>query len=297
MSLSGAQGWESELQVCEDVQHGRVRRHLGRSPRELPQVTLTKNWYDQTKYHRYMLQNFFKHIDIDPKVKWDFCDCNTPFLERARSGRQRSWFSRGVCWLRAEDYWGEVSFLLVISTSRRMNFAFQLNTRLVGLSCSLEALDQTVTSLSTNQDLHLFQELGLVAHTIDEMFLQRKCIKEYLRTSPNTLILYSGEDVSTGHNYCQRSLFRRERRPRSKAGSVSCLKVNDVILTTSSLQGITDGGWQRKKHETHNLQKRKDRTTFRQALTVGVGTVMDAKEVLVLITGANKAFALYKVYF
>ena len=106
-----------------------------------------------------------------------------------------------------------------------------------------------------------------------------------------------GEDVGTGHNYCQRSLFRRERRPRSKAGSVSCLKVNDVILTTSSLQGITDGGWQRKKHETHNLQKRKDRTTFRQALTVGVGTVMDAKEVLVLITGANKAFALYKVYF
>ena len=33
-----------------------------------------------------------------------------------------------------------------------------------------------------------------------------------------------------------------------------------------------------------------------QALTVGVGTVMDAKEVLVLITGANKAFALYKVF-
>ena len=110
MSLSGAQGWESELQVCEDVQHGRVRRHLGRSPWELPQVTLTKNWYDQTKYHRYMLQNFFKHIDIDPKVKWDFCDCNIPFLERARSGRQRSWFSRGVCWLRAEDCRGEVSF-------------------------------------------------------------------------------------------------------------------------------------------------------------------------------------------
>jgi len=32
----------------------------------------------------------------------------------------------------------------------------------------------------------------------------------------------------------------------------------------------------------------------RQALTVGVGTVMDAREVLVLITGANKAIALYK---
>merc|ERR1711973_1004170 len=32
----------------------------------------------------------------------------------------------------------------------------------------------------------------------------------------------------------------------------------------------------------------------KQALTVGVGTVMDAKEVLVLITGAHKAFALYK---
>uniref|UniRef100_G3Q2G4 Glucosamine-6-phosphate isomerase n=1 Tax=Gasterosteus aculeatus aculeatus TaxID=481459 RepID=G3Q2G4_GASAC len=30
------------------------------------------------------------------------------------------------------------------------------------------------------------------------------------------------------------------------------------------------------------------------ALTVGVGTVMDAKEVLILITGAHKAFALYK---
>ena len=27
---------------------------------------------------------------------------------------------------------------------------------------------------------------------------------------------------------------------------------------------------------------------------MGVGTVMDAKEVLVLITGANKAIALYK---
>ncbi|KAJ8255288.1 hypothetical protein GJAV_G00203180 [Gymnothorax javanicus] len=30
------------------------------------------------------------------------------------------------------------------------------------------------------------------------------------------------------------------------------------------------------------------------ALTVGVGTVLDAKEVLILITGAHKAFALYK---
>ena len=71
-----------------------------------------------------------------------------------------------------------------------------------------------------------------------------------------------GEDVGTGHNYCQRSLLRRERRPRSKAGSVSCLKVNDVILTTSSLQGITDGGWQRKKHETHNLQNAKTEQLF-----------------------------------
>ena len=33
----------------------------------------------------------------------------------------------------------------------------------------------------------------------------------------------------------------------------------------------------------------------KQALTVGVGTVMDAKEVMILITGAHKAFALYKV--
>ncbi|XP_046394101.1 glucosamine-6-phosphate isomerase isoform X2 [Ischnura elegans] len=32
----------------------------------------------------------------------------------------------------------------------------------------------------------------------------------------------------------------------------------------------------------------------KQALTVGVGTVMDAREVMVLITGAHKAFALYK---
>ncbi|PNF21681.1 Glucosamine-6-phosphate isomerase [Cryptotermes secundus] len=32
----------------------------------------------------------------------------------------------------------------------------------------------------------------------------------------------------------------------------------------------------------------------KQALTVGVGTVMDAKEVMILITGTHKAFALYK---
>ncbi|KAG4071850.1 hypothetical protein HA402_006011 [Bradysia odoriphaga] len=32
----------------------------------------------------------------------------------------------------------------------------------------------------------------------------------------------------------------------------------------------------------------------REALTVGVGTVMDAQEVMVLITGAHKSFALYK---
>lgn len=32
----------------------------------------------------------------------------------------------------------------------------------------------------------------------------------------------------------------------------------------------------------------------KQALTVGVGTVMDAHEVMILITGAHKAFALYK---
>lgn len=31
------------------------------------------------------------------------------------------------------------------------------------------------------------------------------------------------------------------------------------------------------------------------ALTVGVGTVMDAREVLILITGISKAYALYKV--
>ncbi len=34
----------------------------------------------------------------------------------------------------------------------------------------------------------------------------------------------------------------------------------------------------------------------KQALTVGVGTVMDAREVMVLITGAHKAYALYKVH-
>jgi 6-phosphogluconolactonase/glucosamine-6-phosphate isomerase/deaminase len=33
----------------------------------------------------------------------------------------------------------------------------------------------------------------------------------------------------------------------------------------------------------------------KQALTVGVGTVMDAREVMILITGAHKAHALYKV--
>ncbi|XP_059482998.1 glucosamine-6-phosphate isomerase isoform X1 [Neocloeon triangulifer] len=32
----------------------------------------------------------------------------------------------------------------------------------------------------------------------------------------------------------------------------------------------------------------------KQALTVGVGTVMDAREVMILITGNHKAFALYK---
>ncbi|XP_066585766.1 glucosamine-6-phosphate isomerase isoform X2 [Prorops nasuta] len=32
----------------------------------------------------------------------------------------------------------------------------------------------------------------------------------------------------------------------------------------------------------------------KQALTVGVGTVMDANEVMILITGSHKAFALYK---
>jgi len=32
----------------------------------------------------------------------------------------------------------------------------------------------------------------------------------------------------------------------------------------------------------------------KQALTVGVGTVMDAREVMILITGAHKAYALYK---
>ena len=32
-----------------------------------------------------------------------------------------------------------------------------------------------------------------------------------------------------------------------------------------------------------------------QALTVGVGTVMDAREVMVLVTGANKALALHHV--
>jgi len=31
-----------------------------------------------------------------------------------------------------------------------------------------------------------------------------------------------------------------------------------------------------------------------EALTVGVGTVMDAREVMILITGSHKAFALYK---
>lgn len=33
----------------------------------------------------------------------------------------------------------------------------------------------------------------------------------------------------------------------------------------------------------------------KQALTVGVGTVMDAREVMILITGAHKAYALHMV--
>jgi glucosamine-6-phosphate deaminase len=32
----------------------------------------------------------------------------------------------------------------------------------------------------------------------------------------------------------------------------------------------------------------------KMALTVGVATVMDAREVLIIITGAHKAYALYK---
>lgn len=33
----------------------------------------------------------------------------------------------------------------------------------------------------------------------------------------------------------------------------------------------------------------------KMALTVGVGTVMDAREVLIIITGMAKSYALYKV--
>ena len=33
----------------------------------------------------------------------------------------------------------------------------------------------------------------------------------------------------------------------------------------------------------------------KQALTVGVGTVMDAREVMVLVSGAHKAMALHMV--
>ena len=32
----------------------------------------------------------------------------------------------------------------------------------------------------------------------------------------------------------------------------------------------------------------------KMALTVGVGTIMDAREVVIIITGTSKAFALYK---
>ena len=35
----------------------------------------------------------------------------------------------------------------------------------------------------------------------------------------------------------------------------------------------------------------------KQALTVGVGTVMDAREVMVLVSGAHKAMALHMVVF
>ena len=35
----------------------------------------------------------------------------------------------------------------------------------------------------------------------------------------------------------------------------------------------------------------------KQALTVGVGTVMDAREVMILITGAHKAYALHMVIY
>lgn len=38
----------------------------------------------------------------------------------------------------------------------------------------------------------------------------------------------------------------------------------------------------------------KEENVPKQALTVGVGTVMDAREVMILITGGHKAFALYK---
>ena len=33
----------------------------------------------------------------------------------------------------------------------------------------------------------------------------------------------------------------------------------------------------------------------KMALTVGIGTIMDAREVVIIITGISKAYALYQV--
>ena len=38
-SLAGSQGWQSKLQICEDFQHGRVRRHLWGPSGKLSQVS------------------------------------------------------------------------------------------------------------------------------------------------------------------------------------------------------------------------------------------------------------------
>ena len=135
--------------------------------------------------------------------------------------------------------------------------------RLVGLSCSLVALDRMDTLPSTSLDLPWSQELGLVlsepltTNIVTNPFWNNLCQRCPIHPIP-------GEDIGSRHNHCQCSILWRKCWPGAKAGT----------------------GW-----FFNPLPLEYDH----QALTVGVGTVMDAKEVLVLITGANKAFALYKV--
>nr|CAD7403761.1 unnamed protein product [Timema cristinae] len=194
--------------------------------------------YHPESYHFYMWNNFFKHIDIDPRNA-HLLNGNAPDLEEECEGFER-----------------------------KISEAGGINLFVGGMG---------KVDLRGSEPTFVWRESGKPFRKIHPSSLNQD--------SNLTLPILGGlaqYKTSVLANYATKVLALMAYIAFNEPGSSLVSRTRVKTLAQDTLEANA-------RFFGNDISK-----VPKQALTVGVGTVMDAEEVMILITGTHKAFALYK---